>query len=195
MMRAPIVWLVMSALLSGTATAVEAGDAAQSNTVVLAGGCFWCMEEAFEKVEGVREVISGFAGGDVKNPTYDQVSAGDTGHREVVQVVYDPAKVSYGKLMEVFWPNVDPFDDGGQFCDRGHQYTAAVYYSSPEEKKIAEESKAQAERQLGKPVVTPVLPASEFFPAEDDHQNYYEEHALKYRYYKWRCGRAGRLEE
>lgn len=161
-----------------------------------AGGCFWCMEEAFEKVDGVLAVVSGYMGGTVANPTYEQVSAGHTGHAESVEVVYDPSKVSYQKLLDAFWRNVDPVTPNAQFCDRGNQYRSAVFYTAEEEKRLSEESKSAIEqsKRLPAPIVTELVPASTFYQAEDYHQDYYKKNPIRYKYYKFSCGRAQRLE-
>ena len=164
-------------------------------TAVFAGGCFWCMEPPYDKLDGVLETTSGYSGGKVKNPTYEQVSGGGTGHAEVVQVKYDANKVSYAELLKVFWSNVDPFDAGGQFCDRGDQYRSAIFYANEEEKQLAKASKSAAEEKLGKKIVTEIVPAATFYPAERYHQNYYERNPVRYKYYRYRCGRDQRLEE
>lgn len=178
------------------AGAVFAEDSAKNiRTAVFAGGCFWCMEPPYDKLDGVLETTSGYSGGKVKNPTYEQVSGGGTGHAEVVQVKYDANQISYAELLNVFWPNVDPFDAGGQFCDRGDQYRSAIFYANDEEKQLAEASKAAAERKLGKKIVTEIVPAATFYPAERYHQNYYERNPVRYKYYRYRCGRDQRLEE
>jgi len=161
-----------------------------------AGGCFWCMEEAFEKVEGVVSVVSGYMGGTVADPTYEQVSAGRTGHAEAVEVSYDPAKVSYQKLLDTFWRNVDPVTPNAQFCDHGSQYRSAGFFGTEEEQRLAEESKSAIERskRLSAPIVTQLLKASTFYPAEEYHQEYYKKNPVRYKYYKFSCGRAQRLE-
>ncbi|HMS86178.1 MAG TPA: peptide-methionine (S)-S-oxide reductase MsrA [Nitrospira sp.] len=161
-----------------------------------AGGCFWCMEEAFEKVEGVVSVVSGYMGGTVANPTYEEVSAGRTGHAESVEVTYDPTRVSYPKLLDAFWHNVDPLTPNAQFCDHGTQYRSAVFYSTEEEKRQAEESKSGIEQTKKFPasIVTQLTPAATFYPAEDYHQDYYKKNPLRYKYYKYGCGRAARLQ-
>ena len=161
-----------------------------------AGGCFWCMEEAFEKVDGVLEAVSGYMGGTVKNPSYEQVSAGQTGHAESVEVRYDSAKVTYTQLLEAFWRNVDPVTPDGQFCDHGHQYRAAIFYQTDEEKRAAEESKRAIERskRFSTPIVTELAAATEFYPAEDYHQDFYKKNPVRYKFYKFTCGRAQRLE-
>ncbi len=175
---------------SGSLQAVEPAKA------YFAGGCFWCMEEAFEKVEGVIAVASGYMGGTVANPTYEQVSAGHTGHAESVEVLYDPSKVTYQKLLEAFWRNVDPLTSNAQFCDHGTQYRAAVFYTTDEEKRLAEESKAAIEKskRFPAPIVTQLVQASTFYQAEEYHQDYYKKNPLRYKYYKYGCGRAQRLE-
>jgi len=177
------------------ATLGHAQDSPNVRTAIFAGGCFWCMEPPYDKVNGVLETTSGYSGGHVKNPTYDQVSAGGTGHAEVVQVKYDANKVSYSDLLNIFWHNVDPFDAGGQFCDRGDQYRAEIFYSNDKEKQLAEESKKKIETELGKKVVTQIKPAATFYPAEAYHQDYYQRNPLRYKYYRYRCGRDQRLEE
>ncbi|WP_444887072.1 peptide-methionine (S)-S-oxide reductase MsrA [Microbulbifer sp. JMSA008] len=177
------------------ATLGYAQDSPDIRTAIFAGGCFWCMEPPYDKVNGVLETTSGYSGGHVKNPSYDQVSAGGTGHAEVVQVKYDANKVSYSELLNIFWHNVDPFDAGGQFCDRGDQYRAEIFYGNEEEKKLAEESKKKVEAELGKKVVTQIKPAATFYPAEAYHQDYYQRNPLRYKYYRFRCGRDQRLEE
>lgn len=171
-------------------------DAAAPAKAYFAGGCFWCMEEAFEKVEGVVSVVSGYMGGTVSDPTYEQVSAGRTGHAEAVEVSYDPAKVSYQKLLEAFWRNIDPVTPNAQFCDHGNQYRAAVFYGTEEEQRLSEESKSALERskRFSAPIVTQLVKASTFYPAEEYHQDYYKKNPIRYKYYKFSCGRAQRLE-
>ena len=160
-------------------------------SAVFAGGCFWCTESDFEKVEGVIEVISGYTGGRVKNPTYKQVSAGGTGHIESVKVIYDPSKVSYEQLLDYFWQHVDPTDPGGQFVDRGSQYRSAIFYANDTEKRLAEKSKQRlaASEMFNKPIVTDILSLGEFYPAEDYHQNYYKKNPIRYHYYRYGSGR------
>ncbi|CUS33406.1 Peptide methionine sulfoxide reductase MsrA [Candidatus Nitrospira nitrosa] len=174
----------------------EAPGASPSAKAYFAGGCFWCMEEAFEKVEGVVSVVSGYMGGTAANPTYEEVSAGRTGHAESVEVIYDPTKVTYQKLLDAFWHNVDPLTPNAQFCDHGTQYRSAVFYSNEEEKRQAEESKSAIEqaRKFPAPIVTQLVPAATFYSAEDYHQDYYKKNPLRYKYYKYGCGRANRLE-
>lgn len=155
-----------------------------------AGGCFWCMEPPYDELDGVVETISGYAGGHVKNPTYEQVTKGTTGHLESLQVVYDPRKVSYEKLLEVFWHNVDPTDAGGQFCDRGPQYRTAIFYHDEEQWRQAEASKKRLEASGRLPqVITEILPAGEFYPAEEYHQDYYRKNPIRYKFYRASCER------
>jgi peptide methionine sulfoxide reductase msrA/msrB len=164
---------------------------------VFAGGCFWCVEADFEKVGGVIEVISGYTGGDEPNPTYEMVSSGKTGHVEAVQVIYDPDKVSYKELLDVFWRHVDPTDDGGQFVDRGSQYRTAIFYQDEEQKAHAEASRLALDKsgRYERPVVTPILKAGPFYPAEEYHQNYYETHGLRYKMYRSGSGRDAFLKK
>ncbi len=170
---------------------------AEAAKAIFAGGCFWCMEEAFEKVEGVSAVVSGYVGGTQENPTYEQVSSGRTRHFEGIEVLYDPAVVSYSQLLEVLWRNIDPTDGAGQFCDKGLQYRTAIFYGDEEEKRLSEESKKsiEASKPFPEAIVTPILPASMFYAAERYHQDYYKKNPIRYKYYKWGCGRAQRLEE
>jgi peptide-methionine (S)-S-oxide reductase len=175
------------------------GQAAESGSIAkayFAGGCFWCMEEAFEKVDGVTAVLSGYMGGRVKNPSYEEVSAGQTGHAESVEVQYDPAKVSYTQLLEAFWKNIDPITPNAQFCDHGSQYRAVIFFQGEEQKRLAEESKRAIEelKRFTAPIVTELTMASEFYPAEEYHQNFYKKNPIRYKFYKYNCGRAQRLE-
>jgi len=162
-----------------------------------AGGCFWCMEPPYDKLPGVISTTSGYMGGKTKNPTYEQVSSGRTGHTEVVQVIYDPKLVSYDKLLEVFWRNIDPTQKDGQFCDHGSQYRTAIFYHSEDQRKLAEASRAAVVKS--KPfkgdIVTPVQAAEEFWPAEDYHQDFYKKNAARYKFYRGGCGRDARLTE
>ncbi|HXF67732.1 MAG TPA: peptide-methionine (S)-S-oxide reductase MsrA [Burkholderiales bacterium] len=162
-----------------------------------AGGCFWCMEEAFDPVPGVIATVSGYMGGKLRNPSYEQVSTGRTGHAEVVQVEYDPAKVSYAKLLEVFWRNVDPTQKDGQFCDYGSQYRTAIFYHDEEQRKLAEASKAALAKNkpFAGEIVTEIVKASEFYPAEDYHQDFYLKNPARYKFYKSGCGREARLRQ
>ena len=178
------------------ATAAEPGTQSKTTaTAVFAGGCFWCMEPPYDALPGVVTTTSGFTGGQKANPSYKEVSGGNTGHIEAVQIAYDPAKISYEKLLEVYWRNTDPLDGGGQFCDRGHEYTTAIFYQNEEQKKLAEQSKSSVEKQLGRPVATAIRPATPFYAAEDYHQNYYLKNPVRYKYYRYSCGRDQRLEK
>lgn len=164
---------------------------------IFAGGCFWCMEPPFEKLKGVIEAQSGYSGGRTDKPTYEQVSHSDTGHKEVVEITFDPKLITYAELLEVFWKNIDPLDEKGQFCDKGDSYKSALFYSSEEQKKAAEASLEKLSKSgiLKQKIVTEVLPAKTFFPAEDYHQDYYKKNPLRYRYYRNGCGRDKRLKE
>ena len=173
----------------------EAATAATLRTAVFAGGCFWCMEGPFEALVGVSKVVSGYSGGRTVNPTYKEVSNEDTGHAEVVQVTYDPRKVSYQTLLDIYWRNVDPFDGGGQFCDRGSSYRTEVFVASEEERRLAEASKAAIVKRFGRAVATPVTAAAPFYEAEEYHQDYHLRNPVRYRYYRGGCGRDARLEK
>ncbi|WP_338063057.1 peptide-methionine (S)-S-oxide reductase MsrA [Wenzhouxiangella limi] len=177
-----------------SAMAEEPGELARAT---FAGGCFWCMEPPYDKLDGVIETISGFSGGDVANPSYDAVVRGGTGHLEVVQVVYDPAVVGYDQLLDVFWRNIDPFQADGQFCDRGPMYRSAIFVDDEKQREMAEASLEQVSA-LGLedgPIDTRILDFDAFYPAEDYHQDYYLNNPTRYRFYRWRCGRDQRLEE
>lgn len=170
---------------------------AASDVAIFAGGCFWCMEGPFDKVDGVISTTSGYTGGHIENPTYKMTSSGKTGHYEAIQVEYDPDKVNYEKLLEVYWMNVDPFDDRGQFCDKGPQYRAAIFTMNEQEKELAIKSKKVLQEKLkGKAtIVTEILPAKKFYAAEDYHQDYYIKNPVRYKYYRHGCGRDKRLKE
>ncbi|MBE0617162.1 MAG: peptide-methionine (S)-S-oxide reductase MsrA [Proteobacteria bacterium] len=187
--------LLVPLWLSVPAHAASPGEGVR--TATFAGGCFWCVEADFEKVPGVVEAVSGYAGGRVENPTYEQVSAGGTGHLEVVQVTYDPSKISYAELLNVFWRHVDPTDPDGQFVDRGPQYRSAIFYQDAEQERLAEESRDALARsgRFDKPIVTEILPLRAFYRAEDYHQDYYKTHAIRYKYYRWNSGRDQFLEK
>jgi peptide-methionine (S)-S-oxide reductase len=166
---------------------------AVAEKAVFAGGCFWCVEAAFQEVEGVTSAISGFTGGSLKYPTY---SGNHKGHYEAVEVEYDPSIVSYQNLLDVFWLNIDPFDKGGQFCDRGFSYQSAIFVSGAKQQELATASKQSvAKRFADKIIVTPILPSNEFWPVEASHQDYYKKNPLRYRYYRYGCGRDKRLQE
>jgi peptide-methionine (S)-S-oxide reductase len=159
-----------------------------------AAGCFWCTESDFDKVEGVVSTTSGYTGGHKANPSYYEVGSGRTGHTEGVQVVYDPSKVSYQKLLDVYWRNVDPFDARGQFCDKGDEYRPEIFVHDAEQKKLAEASKQAVEKKLKQPVVVKVTPAATFYVAEDYHQDYHKKNSVRYKFYRYNCGRDARLE-
>jgi methionine-S-sulfoxide reductase len=191
-------WLVPLAFLAGVSGAVaQTAAPGKTETAIFAGGCFWCVEEAFEKVPGVTAAVSGYIGGTVANPTYQQVSGGATGHAEAVQVTYDPGKVTYKQLVDWFWRNIDPLDAAGQFCDKGSEYRSAVFYSGDAQKKIAEDSKQalQASGRFKQPIATEITAAGPFYLAEDYHQDYYKKNEKRYQFYKFGCGRVQRLEQ
>ena len=184
-------WLVLLAVLL-----VAPAHAQKTEKAIFAAGCFWCTEEAFEKVPGVLSAVSGYVGGTVKNPTYEQVSSGRTGHAEAVEVTFDPAKVSYEKLLDVFWVNHDPTVTNRQFCDSGTQYRPAIFTLGDEQKRLAEASKAKWEKMkpFSQPILTQIVPAGQFWPAEEYHQDYYKKNPLQYRFYVAGCGRYARLD-
>jgi len=177
-----------------SATSAKDGRA----VATFAGGCFWCMEPPYDELDGVTSTISGYTGGTKADPSYQEVSQGGTGHAEVVQITYDPDKVTYEKLLEVFWRNVDPLDAGGQFCDRGDQYRTGIFVHDAEQRRLAEHSKQKlegSERFDGQPIVTEIEEAGTFYPAEGYHQDYYEKNPVRYKFYRWNCGRDQRLAE
>jgi peptide-methionine (S)-S-oxide reductase len=186
---------VILLLTGGSAYAAnQTGSAAATAKATFAGGCFWCMEPPYDKLDGVISTISGYAGGKTKNPTYEEVSRGTTGHTEVVQVTYDPKKITYEKLLEVFWRNIDPLTPNRQFCDIGSQYRSAIFYHDENQKRLAEESKKTLSKRFKEPIVTEIVAYTEFYPAEDYHQDYYIKNPLRYKYYRYNCGRDQRLE-
>jgi peptide-methionine (S)-S-oxide reductase len=187
--------IIVALLVAGASLWAASALAAERAAAVFAGGCFWCMEEAFDKIPGVLATTSGYTGGSVENPTYEQVSGGGTGHYEAVQVDYDPAQVSYADLLEAFWHNVDPFDPRGQFCDKGSQYLSAVFVANADERQLAESTKEEVAQRFDMPVTTEILPQQTFYPAEDYHQDFYQTNAARYKFYKFGCGRAQRLEQ
>ena len=191
--------LSIAILFIGTLSVQAISQAAANATqgkAYFAGGCFWCMEEVFENIEGVLSVTSGYMGGTVARPNYEEVSAGRTGHAESVEVVYDPAKVSYQKLLDAFWLNVDPITPNAQFCDHGSQYRSAIFFQTDEEKRTSEISKRAIEQssRFNDQIVTQIVMASQFYPAEEYHQNFYKKNSIRYKFYKYNCGRAQRLE-
>jgi peptide-methionine (S)-S-oxide reductase len=170
--------------------------AAESKTAIFAGGCFWCVEADFEKLPGVLDAESGYTGGQLKNPTYEQVSNGGTGHAESVRVRYDPAKVTYRQLLDYFWHHIDPTVKDRQFCDSGNEYRSAIFYLDDEQKKLAEETKKTVEAKFApKQVYTQIVKATEFYKAEDYHQDFYKKNEARYKFYRWNCGRDQRLEQ
>ncbi|MDW7772319.1 MAG: peptide-methionine (R)-S-oxide reductase MsrB [Desulfobulbaceae bacterium] len=197
----PVIFFVLAAVstvLSGTQAGkngTSEKEEALLQKALFAGGCFWCMEKPFEQLDGVYAVTSGYAGGKTSNPTYENYGRG--GHLEVVEIEYDPRKVSYKELLDVYWRQINPTDPDGQFVDRGHEYSTAIFYSDEEQRRIAEQSKKElAERGIfDKPIVTPIIPAQTFYPAEEYHQDYYKNHALKYRFYRSRSGRDDFLDK
>ena len=164
-------------------------------TAYFAGGCFWCMEESFEKVEGVLEVTSGYSGGTTENPTYKEVTYGKTGHFEVIEIKYDAEKISYKKLLDTFWINIDPFDEIGQFCDKGYSYRSVAFYSLDFQKNLIEKTIEKLEQKFNKKIVTYVRKFDKFYKAEDHHQDYYKENFINYLMYKNGCGRVRKLEK
>jgi len=184
-------------LLAVLALAILAAPAARAEEAValFAGGCFWCMEPPFEALDGVASVTSGYTGGTRKDPTYEEVSSGGTGHAESVRIVYDPKVVSYEKLLEVFWRNIDPTVANRQFCDVGTQYRSAIFVRDDAQREAAERSLAAVEKKLGVPVKTQIVDAGPFYPAEDYHQDYAKKNPIRYRYYRHGCGRDARLRE
>jgi methionine-S-sulfoxide reductase len=162
---------------------------------IFAGGCFWCMEAAFSSIEGVLKTVSGYIGGSIENPTYEQVSSGNTGHYEALEITYDANIVSYKKLLNIFWCNIDPLDKGGQFADRGNQYFTAIFYLNEQQRLQAEQSKKHIAQCLGSDIETKIMPANLFYPAEDYHQQYYKNNHVRYEFYKKASGRVQRLKE
>jgi peptide-methionine (S)-S-oxide reductase len=168
---------------------------AEVAVAVFGGGCFWCMEKPFDQMDGVLSTTSGYAGGPEQNPTYEQVSAGRTGHVEVVEVRYDPERVSYAQLLNTYWRNVDPVAVNRQFCDAGPQYRSAIFFVDEAQRALAEASRAELQKSFEQAVATEVLPVVQFWPAEDYHQDYYLRNSIRYSYYRGRCGRDARLRE
>jgi peptide-methionine (S)-S-oxide reductase len=192
-------WLVLLFLGCAAVTSTASSDEneTQYHTATFAGGCFWCMEPPFDKLDGVISTTSGYIGGNKENPTYKEVSGGGTGHAEAVQIIYDPARISYDELLNVFWHNIDPTNANGQFCDWGNQYRSEIYYHNAEQEKLAKQSKAALikRKPFDAPVVTAITQASTFYPAEDYHQDYYQKNPVRYKFYRYGCGRDKQLEE
>jgi peptide-methionine (S)-S-oxide reductase len=184
-------------LIIGSVVHAAAPSSGRTPTVkaTFAGGCFWCMEPPYDELEGVISTISGYTGGTKKNPTYEQVSAGTTGHAEAVQITYDPTKISYEKLLDVFWRNIDPLTANAQFCDSGSQYRSAIFYHDETQKNLAEASKKRLQSRFKQPIVTEIVRATEFYSAEDYHQDYYKKNPVRYKIYRYGCGRDQRLQK
>ena len=201
MRRIILLGVMTSLLLAGSVadpqTESRQASDARYEKATFAGGCFWCMEPPFDELPGVISTTSGYTGGRTKNPTYEQVSAGITGHAESVEVLFDPAKITYARLLDVFWKNIDPLTANRQFCDSGTQYRSGIYYHTEEQKRLAEASKKALEDsgRFKQPIVTEIVAATAFYPAEDYHQDYYKKNPIRFKYYKYGCGRAKRLEE
>lgn len=196
------VLIIALAFLSAVACSKTMPDAAPAQDqagegaiAVIATGCFWCTESDFDKVPGVLSTTSGYIGGQTANPTYEQVSAGNTGHIEALELVYDPARVTYAALVQHALRTSDPTDGGGQFCDRGNQYRPAIFVGDAAEREVAETAKAQAAKELGRPVATDILPRGRFYPAEGYHQDYYKKNPIKYRFYRLSCGRDAQVRK
>lgn len=191
-LRMTVVCGMLVSILSGF---VAAPPSVNAQKAIFAGGCFWCMQPPYDKEEGVIETVVGYSGGETENPNYESVSSGTTGHFEVVEVTYDPAKISYERLLEVYWKNIDPLNADGQFCDVGKQYKTAIFYVDEEQRVIAENSKTAIEEKMSKSFATEILPAKAFYPAEEHHQKYYLKNPVRYNVYKAQCQRDKRLGE
>ena len=189
--------LLITGAASGYAQTPKPAAAPASAKAIFAGGCFWCMEHPFDVLPGVISTTSGYIGGQKKNPTYEEVSSGRTGHTEAVQVVYDPKKVTYEKLLDVFWHNIDPTVKDQQFCDHGSQYRSGIFYLDDDQRRLADASKSALDRNkpFSQPIVTEITRATEFYPAEDYHQDYYLKNPVRYKYYRSGCGRDNRLKQ
>ena len=190
-------FVIAAMLAASTSSTVLAASDDGLATATFAGGCFWCVESDFDTVPGVVETTSGYTGGTTADPSYQQVTAGGTGHREAVQIRYDPKQVSYERLLHIFWRSVDPTDGDGQFCDRGESYQTAIFAGNEDERRLAEASREALERSmvLDAPVVTPIERAAEFYPAEEYHQDYYTKNPVRYRFYRFSCGRDSRVQQ
>ena len=186
------IFLVLGGLAHG---AESTSGSAPMAKATFAGGCFWCMEPPYDELDGVISTISGYTGGTKKKPSYEQVSAGTTGHAEAVEITYDPKKISYEKLLDVFWRNIDPLTANAQFCDSGSQYRSAIFYHDSTQKTLAEASKKRVQSRFKQPIVTEIVRAAEFYPAEDYHQDYYKKNPVRYKLYRYGCGRDKRLQE
>jgi methionine-S-sulfoxide reductase len=202
-MKRTMIWIFFMLLLGGSSMASAEGPGKGPATplkglekATFAGGCFWCMEPPFEKLDGVNAVISGYTGGHTENPTYEEVSSGRTGHAEAVEVQYDPSRITYAKLLDVFWHNIDPTTRDRQFVDIGSQYRTAIFYHNEEQRRLAEESKRTLDvsGRFGKPIVTEIVPAGKFYPAEEYHQDYYKKSSTRYKFYRFNSGRDQYLD-
>lgn len=192
----PLAAALAAGLAASTAHAAETTTATDgASTAIFAGGCFWCMEPPYDSQPGVVDTTAGYTGGELENPSYEEVSRGGTGHAEAVQVTYNPDEVGYAKLLEIFWHNIDPFAEDRQFCDSGSQYRSAIFYANDRQRKLAEASKAEMQERFDQDIATQIVPASTFWDAEDYHQNYAEKNPLRYKFYRYSCGRDDRLEE
>ncbi len=187
-----VLWL---GLIAGVVAQPVPAGVPQKATATFAGGCFWCVEADFDKIAGVLSTTSGYTGGTTANPSYEQVVRGNTGHTEAVEIVYDPAKVTYEKLLDVFWRNHDPLVKHRQFCDRGEQYRPGVFYHDDKQRELAEVSKTKAQARLTQPIQTEITKAGAFYKAEDYHQDYYLKNPTRYQFYRYNCGRDARLEQ
>jgi len=187
--------IVLFALLGGIVMCSNGYAYEKLEKATFAGGCFWCMEPPFEKLSGIKEVVAGYTGGSGEGPTYEDY--GKKGHIEAVQIAFDPSKITYRKLLNTYWSQIDPIDAGGQFCDRGHEYTSAIFYHNGEQRRLAEQSKEELEKtgKFKKPIATNIIKAGTFYPAEDYHQDYHKKNPVKYKFYRFNCGRDKRLKE
>ncbi|GAA3903828.1 peptide-methionine (S)-S-oxide reductase MsrA [Halomonas cibimaris] len=192
----PLAGLLAAGLAAATAHAADPSSTANDglSTAIFAGGCFWCMEPPYDRQPGVEATTSGYIGGELEDPGYEQVSRGGTGHAEAVAITYDPDTISYAQLLEIFWRNVDPFAEDRQFCDSGSQYRSAIFYRNERQRELAEASLAEMQKRFDRPIATELAAAGTFWDAEDYHQNYYEKNPLRYKFYRFRCGRDDRLE-
>lgn len=188
------IFALLIVLFSSTLSA-EIPKNKKQETAIFAGGCFWCMEKPFDKLNGVISTTSGYIGGHVKNPTYEQVSAGNTGHIESLRVVFDPLKIDYKTLLDTFWVNIDPLDGSGQFCDKGFQYTSAIFSQNNEQKMLAEDSFRKIQKRFKAIIQTKIIEGTEFYPAENYHQDFYIKNPIRYNFYRGKCGRDNRLKE
>ena len=190
--RIAAIFIVLGSIVHA---ATESPGKTETAKATFAGGCFWCMEPPYDELDGVVSTISGYIGGTKKQPTYEQVTTGTTGHAEAVEITYEPKKISYEKLLDVFWHNIDPLTANAQFCDSGSQYRSAIFYHDETQKNLAERSKKDLQSRFKQAIVTEIVPASEFYPAEDYHQNYYKKNPIRYKIYRYGCGRDQRLQE